>query len=206
MPRKLSRPNWVRAMSVAGAAGAVGAMTLGGGIASATEACVSPVSKKAFAHFGDTASYFLAPGGAFEGPLTWAHNASAAIVAGNEPFMLNAPTDDQSLRLRPGGTVTTPLMCITPETPHLRFVAKALDSRPLNVRVRFYGRTDDDWEVTDVTRGSVSAAGHGQWAPSRNIDLMTHMLAPGTVGYVDVKFKSQGDWQIDDVFVDPFAR
>lgn len=209
MPRKLSQPSWGRAMRIAGAAGVAGAIAFGGATASAA-VCPIPASTPAFAQWGDNNSYFLAPGGDFEGPLTWAHNWSASIVSGNNPFMLAGDDHSRSLRLRSGGSVTTPIMCITPETPHLRFVAKSLGSNRLNVRVRFYGITagddSDDWEVTDISKGAIYASDHGSWSPSDNIDLLTRNLAPGTVGYVDVRFKSQGDWMIDDVFVDPFAR
>ena len=86
---------------------------------------------------------------------------------------------------------------------HLRFVAKATGSGQLDVEVRFYG---PDGKVTDSSSGSVSPSDHARWAPSRTVLLKVDKLAAGETGYVDVPFKSQGDWLLDDVFVDPLRR
>lgn len=190
-------------MSIAGAAGIAGAMAMGGTASAAETSCDNPGSKLAFASFGDTSSYFLAPGGSFEGALTWGRSGSAAIVAGNEPFMLNAATDRQSVRLSAGASVTSPRMCITRDMPHLRFVAKANGGSPLEVSVRVYG---GDGKLADAETSTVPALTHLSWAPSGNVSLLPDALNGATAGSAEVTFRTQGDWQVDDVFVDPYAR
>jgi hypothetical protein len=90
---------------------------------------------------------------------------------------------------------------VTRNEPYPRFVAKAVGSGQLDVEVRLYDATG---QVTDSSSGSVSPSDHNGWQPSKPIFLKTDKLAAGQAGYVDVSFKSQGDWTIDDVFVDPY--
>jgi hypothetical protein len=134
--------------------------------------------------------------------LTWSRSGSVARVAGNEPFMLAGAGHSSSLRLRKGGSVTTPLVCVSRELPHLRFVAKASGSGQLDAEVRVY----ENGKVTDSSSGSVSPADHAMWAPSRILDLKVDRLQPGQTGSVTVTFRSQGDWLLDDVLIDPYRR
>ena len=71
---------------------------------------------------GDTDSYFLLPGSSFEGdPPGWSLAGGAGAVGGNESFYVNDPGDSQSLALPTGSTATTPDVCVTVESPTLRF-------------------------------------------------------------------------------------
>jgi len=164
--------------------------------------CVYGPTSQAFGQFGDTNRYYLAPNGGFEGALTWLKSGPVSQDTANDPFRLTGTSDKKSLRLGSGGSVTTPLMCISPETPHLRFVAKAAGSGQLDVDVRYWV----NGQVTDSSSGSVSPSDHATWAPSRTVDLKTDKLLPGQTGLVTVTFRSQGDWLIDDVLVDPWGR
>ncbi len=65
---------------------------------------------------------------------------------------------------------------------------------------------EGDGEVSDASSGSVSASDPVTWAPSRLVDLKTAGLEPDETGYVDVTFRRQGDWRVDDVFIDPYKR
>jgi hypothetical protein len=197
MPRKLSRT--MRLSTIAAtAAAALFAAPAG---ASAAECTYGPTSP-AFSQFGDTASYYLAPNGGFEQTLSWAKSGAVSQVTGNEPFYLAGLSHNKSLRLQKDARVTTPPLCISPETPHLRFVAKAAGGGQLDVEVRFY----QNGKVTDSSSGSVSPSDHAAWAPSRTVDLKTSKLLPGQTGTVTVTFRSQGDWLVDDVFIDPRMR
>ena len=188
-------------LSLLTAAAALGVAALPSAASAST--CVPGPTAPVFAQFGDPAFYFLAPGGSFEGSLSWARSGSASVVSGNEPFMLAGRGDKQSLKLGYGGSVTTPKLCVTRDLPHLRFVAKAVGSGQLDVEVRLYGA---DGRVTNSSTGSVSPSAHLLWAPSRNVDRKVDQLMASETGYVDVRFKSQGDWLVDDVVVDPYRR
>ena len=198
MPIKQSRAARLAALAaVAASAGAATPST------AAAAGCAHGPTSPAFAQFGDTAEYFLAPGGDFEGAFTWSSRGPWTIVDENEPFMLAGPGDTRSLRLLEDASARTPRICVTREHPHLRFVARSGGSGQLDVTVRRFG---EDGKVTDSSSGSVSPSDHAAWAPSRNVDLKVDKLEPGETGLVDVRFRSQGDWHIDDVFIDPYAR
>ena len=197
MPRKLSRSACIAAI---GAALAVA----GAPSAASASACGIGATTQAFAPFGDTAWYYTATGGSFEDGLSWPRSGYATVVTGNEPFMVAGLGHSKSLRLRKDASVTTPKLCVSPDQPHLRFFAKsAAGGGQLDVEVRFYGA---DGKVTDSSSGSVSPSDHVAWAPSRNVMLKVDKLGADQTGYVDVRFKSQGDWLVDDVMVDPLRR
>jgi hypothetical protein len=201
MPRKLSRVGRLAALGMCAAL-----MAPSGAAAAVSPSCTSPETTQAFSAFGDTGNYYLAPGGSFEGALSWTRvgrEGSAEIVDGNSPFLLNAATDRSSLRLRGDGTVRSPKMCVSRDMPHLRFVARAKGSGGLAVTVNVY---DSTGKVTDSSSGSLSESDHRSWAPADIVDLKTEKFARGQWGYVDVQLMGAGDWLVDDLFIDPYKR
>jgi hypothetical protein len=193
VPRKLSR---MKRLFTSGGL-VIAAFAAAPGTAAAAECEYGPVSP-VFAQFGDSADYYLAPGGDFES-LTWSSWGGASLVTGVNPFALAG--GERSLKLDQGETVRSPLICVSRDTPHMRFVAKGDDGQ-LDVEVRSYkaGR------VTDSSSGGISPSDHRQWRASRNVDLKVDGLGYGEVGAVTVTFRSQGEWLIDDVFIDPYRR
>ncbi len=181
---------------------ALAAVALAAVPAVASAACPLPPTTQAFARFGDTSDYFLAPGGGFEGAPSWSRSGPAEQVAGNEPFMLAGADDTTSMRLPPSGRVTTPRFCVTADMPHLRFVARAGGGGRLDVVVRLF----DDGKVKETSSESVSPSEHPAWAPSRFVDLETEELEAGERRSADVTFRSEGGWRIDDVLIDPYKR
>jgi hypothetical protein len=115
----------VFAAVVATAALAAGAPTANAGVlvASAPDCSAKPTSKP-FAPWGDQADYTLAPGGSFEaGKAPW-QLSGASIVTGNEPWKVSGAGDSRSLRLPPGASATSPVMCVGLEHPTLRLFAR----------------------------------------------------------------------------------
>jgi hypothetical protein len=166
--------------------------------------CEAPSTYQAFSGFGDQGWYYLAPNGGFEQSLTWKSRGSMAIVNETDPFDLNGAADDRSLRLDEDAAVRTPKLCVTSEMPHMRFVAKAArGSGQLDVEINLYA---PDGSVTDSSSGSISPSDHAGWSASRRVELKTDSLAPGASGYLDIVFRSQGNWLIDDVLIDPWRR
>lgn len=190
MPRKLSRMK--RFLTTGGIA--VAALAATPAVASADDCEYGPITR-AFAQFGDSADYYLAPGGDFES-LTWRASPGATLVSGNEPFGL-AP-GSRSLRLRSGDWVTSPELCVSRDTPHLRYVSKGSGALSVDVRMWAPGRT---------TSSSIGRWSSGSdWAPSRIVNLWTSGLGEGETALATVTFRSGGDWLVDDVFVDPYRR
>jgi hypothetical protein len=188
---------------LAAAAGASLALLALPGTAAAASVCPVQVTAPVFAQFGDPRDYYLAPGGSFEGSVSWAKSGGVSLVAGNEPWFLAGAGHTTAVRLTQGGTITSAKLCVTAAEPYLRFVAKATGYGSLVVSVT--GKSGSGTKFTSATT-SISAGAHRAWAPSRLVSLNTASYTSDDPGYVEITFRSQGDWVVDDVFVDPYRR
>jgi hypothetical protein len=197
MPRKLSRGK--RLVTTAGIA-AVAALALPGA-AMAAECPVQPTTA-AFSAHGDDNHYFLAPGGAFESLSQWDTRGRVSLLSGLNLLGLAAGT--RSAELEQGEGVTSATFCVDRTMPHLRFSAKADGSGQLDVTV--WTRDHDDDDDWNSSGGSVSSDDHRSWAPSRYVALNTSSIPAGESTQAVVQFRSQGDWVLDDVYIDPYRR
>ena len=92
-------------------------------VASAPDCTPKPTTQP-FRPWGDSTPYNLAPGGSFEGGAgSWSLTGGASLVTGNEPWKVAGATHSRSLRLPPGATATSPVICVGLEHPTLRFFA-----------------------------------------------------------------------------------
>jgi len=167
--------------------------------------CGAAANGKPFSTWGDNANYVLLPDGGFEhGGMGWTLTG-ANVVDGNETFSVRACGDAKSLSLPAGAVATSPERQIDLSYPTLRLFARntAAEGR-LAVHVLF--RTPDkvarQLKIADL---SADAA----WQPTRVVFLLANLLAlyPGWDGQVQFRFTANGgDWQIDDVFIDPYER
>jgi hypothetical protein len=158
-----------------------------------------------FTRFGDYRTYALAPGGNFEsGTQGWSLAGGASVVAGNEPFYVGGSGHRYALRLPSGASATTSRMCIDETYPLFRMFVRNAGalSGDLNVQVLMH-----DWSGRTYTAGAgtieVSSTG---WTLSRDLRIaMANRTDGGTL--VSFRFTAAGgDWTIDDVYVDPYAR
>src|SRR5919201_5983952 len=111
-----------RAVVIA-AAIAVGAVASAAPVAdgATVNSCPAYPLVQPFTPWLDVGSYFLAPGGQFEGSLTgWTVAGGGKLINGNESYNRNAKTDKQSLSLPSGSSATSPSVCVTTTTPDLR--------------------------------------------------------------------------------------
>jgi hypothetical protein len=194
------RASLLAKLAVTGAA--LAALALPGGAAAAD--CTLPATAQTFAQFGDPNHYYLATGGGFEvsDAKGWSLFGSTSVIAENEPFMLAGTSDTRSVRVPAGSSVRSGKFCVTARLPHLRFVAKHAGGGDLEVRVDTYNGS----ELIGTAYTAVPAAEHGQWAPSRYVSLNTSGIPAGEKAHAQVTILSQGDWQVDDVFIDPYAK
>jgi hypothetical protein len=187
---------------------AIALLSLGLAAADA-HACSYPGAKPVFAPWGDQHSYALAPDGGFEsGGAGWSLRGGAQIVAGNESYQLSEAADSRSLALPVGSSATSPAICMSIDTPLFRFVARNTGDPSSRLRVEaVYGllglvRTD---VVNTVSAGS-------NWEPSKQMSTVLGLSTiVGTVlpSAIQIRFTpldSKGQWQVDDLYVDPFAR
>jgi hypothetical protein len=188
---------------------AVAALTCIGVFASTGVALAScptqPVSTP-FSPWGDANDYFSVPGGSFEGTANqvgWTLS-DASLTSGNEPFDVNGADDQQSLTINGGGSATSPYFCADDTMSSLRFFAQQA-AAGTDLQVDALVRTSHGVmvvPVADLADGSFSS-----WAPTDALGGDNGKLPAGSSIMVALRFEapsSDGSWQIDDLYVDPY--
>jgi hypothetical protein len=174
--------------------------------ATATAACPDAPTSRPFAAWGDAADYVLAPGGAFEGSLSWTVKGAPTLVAENSPFQLGG-LGATSVRLTGRQAITSPELCVTAVHPYLRFMGRARDrSSRLVLEVLWYDKGVYKEKVLEEHPADLWQ----RWAPSKVVPL-GGALPTGSdeIHQVRLRFKLKdgvGDWLVDDLFVDPVKR
>jgi hypothetical protein len=203
-PRVRKAAGRIAAMSCVAVFASTGAAFASAGPPSAS--CQAQPVTTPFAQWGDTSSYFLVPGGSFEGTpaqVGWSLS-DASLSAGNAPFQVGGATDDQSLTINGGGSATSPFFCLDSAMPDLRFFARqTAPGSNLDVQaVVRIGHHELAVPLASLADGSLPA-----WAPVPQILLQGRLLPRWIRIPVALRFvvpSRQGSWQLDDVYVDPF--
>lgn len=174
------------------------------GLLATTTDCELRDVSQPFMPWGDSYDYILVPDGAVEnGAGEWSLQGGAQIVSGNSPFYSNSATDTHSVSIPKGASATTGTMCIGKEHPTLRFFAKNDSSALSFLDVQIQIETSWGREVSlpvGLERGNQN------WEPSSTMRLIVNYLnmQPGTYTPVEFKFTARnGNWKVDDVYVDP---
>ena len=187
----------VASLAMAGSASA-------GVVVKTTTDCPGQVLSQPFQRWLDPMSYTLVPGGSFEGGATgWHLNGSARVVSGNEPWHVRAAGDDQSLRIPSGSSAVSAPICVGLEHPTLRFFAKKNSGLLSTLAVSAIVQLQAGGQL-EVPIGAVLA---GSWTPTPPYLYLGNLLPllPGQYTPVTFRFTPLlgGDWQVDDVYVDP---
>jgi hypothetical protein len=177
--------------------------------AGAAQACNYTGAEQVFSRWGDQHSYVLAPDGGFEaGGLGWYLGGGAKIAGENESFDLNDPADSKSLSLPAGSTAVSPPICMSLDTPGFRLVARNSGNPSSGLKV----------EATYALLGLVrtktvsTVYGSSNWAPSQQMSTVLSLstivgtLIPSAIQIRITPVGSGGNWQVDDLYIDPFAR
>jgi hypothetical protein len=196
--------NWLRP-AFAAAVGVVLALALGA--TSAFASCSYPSSGTTFSQWGDLATYVPAPGGTFEGGAAGWDLVNSSVVDGNESFFLNNSSDSKSLSIASGGSATSPSACVDRSYPTFRFMVRNTGSRLAVLKVdAIY--LDSPGHLKIKTVGFTTAG--RQWSPSLVQVLVLGQLATlGNESRVQFRFTPVGwnaAFQIDDIYIDPWAR
>jgi hypothetical protein len=176
---------------------------------SAQAACSTAGAKQAFSQWGDQRNYVLAPDGGFEaGAQGWDLDGGAAPVAENESYYLNSASDDTSLSLPAGSSAGSPPVCMDIGTPSFRMVARNSGDPRSQLRVtasyKLLGL------LRTQTLGTVTAG--SAWTPTASqstvltLSTIIGTLIPSAIEIRVTPLDSKGKWQVDDLYVDPFAR
>jgi hypothetical protein len=187
--------------------GAFAAPASAGILTASADDCGDETLSQPFAQFGDRANYKLVRNGSFEtGTGGWTLLGGAKVVTGNEPWKVGGANHGKSLVLPAGSTAISPVACVGLAEPTLRFFVKKNRAPLLGVStlaVSVYVKTSLGLTVP-VPVGVVLA--NGQWKPTAPMLIVANLLPllPGDRTPVAFQFTPVlGDWQIDDVYVDP---
>ena len=175
---------------------------------SATDCNAGP-DAQVFLPWGDQSNYDLVPGGAFQaGDPSWTTNGGAGVFSGGEPWNVSNSASGASLSLPDSSSATSPTFCVGIQDPTVRLFAQNTGSSnsTLAVDVNFWGPLGIP---LSAQIGSIS--GDSTWQPTSIMPILVNLLTllPGNETPVSLTFVphgSGGNWQIDDVYVDPFGR
>jgi hypothetical protein len=158
-------------------------------------------ASQAFARWGDTNLYVLAPGGAFEaGDAQWKLSGNARVVRGNEPFFVHDRSDTSSLYLPEGGSATSPPMCFAAGDWHFRLFSSGTGSVRVKVIVRSLLGV-----VSTLDGGTVKSG--SSWRPSSEVDLLlSNLCSVLATDSISVRLTATNDSsvRVDDVYLDPW--
>jgi hypothetical protein len=203
----LKRRLVLAAITATALTGAFAAPASAGILTASASDCGDETLTQPFAGFGDSAHYKAVRNGSFEtGTDGWTLLGRAKVVSGNEPWKVGGAGHAKSLVLPAGSSAISPVSCVGLAEPTLRFFAKKNRAPLLGVStlaVSVYVKTSLGLTVP-VPVGVV--LGNGQWKPTPPMLIVANLLPllPGDRTPVAFQFTPLlGDWQIDDVFVDP---
>lgn len=176
--------------------------------AGSAQACSYSGAEQVFKPWGDQSNYVLAPDGGFEtGGLGWYLGGGAKAVEGNESFFLNDPADTKSLALPAGSSAVSPPICMSIDTPSFRLLARN-GGDPAS-----YLKVEATYPLLGLIRTkTLSTVKAGpSWTPAQQMSTVLTLstvvgaLIPSAV-QIRITPVGSGNWQVDDLYVDPFAR
>jgi hypothetical protein len=161
---------------------------------------------RAFSAFGDDAAYSLFIGGSVEGTGTpWDPAGGAAATAGNERFYLDGRGDAQSLLLPSGAQAQFHAGCLPQLNPAVRLVAFARSgSGSLRVDLAYQDAAN---VVHTMNLTTLAAGDYREWAPTPALPFLNTGTSLGKQVKGNVRLiltPSGGDWQVDDLYIDPY--
>ena len=177
--------------------------------AAGAQACNYTGAEQVFSPWGDQHAYVLAPDGGFEsGGQGWNLSGGAAAVTGNESFFLNDASDSRSLALPAGSSAVSPSVCMSIDTPIFRLLARNTGDPSSGLRVEAV------YPLLGLLRTKTVSTvyGNSTWAPSQQMSTVLTLstivgtLIPSAVQIRITPVGSGGKWQVDDLYIDPFAR
>ncbi len=206
---KLNRIRPVRSFRSKLAVTSVAALLVLAVSAAGAQACSYSGAGPVFAPWGDQHSYALAPDGGFEGGgAGWSLRGGAQVIAGNESYYLNSAADSRSLALPAGSSASSPPICMSIDTPSFRLLARNGGDPSSRLRVEAVYRL-----LGLVRTNVVNTVSAGQaWQPSQSMSVVLGLstivgtVLPSSIEVRVTPLDTKGQWQVDDFYIDPFAR
>lgn len=175
----------------------------------AAQACNYSGAEQVFSPWGDNHHYVLGPDGGFEaGASGWSLSGGAKTAAGNESYYLNDAADSRSLSLPAGSSAVSPPVCMALDTPIFRMFARNTGDPSSRLRVEAV------YKLLGLVRTkAVSTVAAGpEWAPTQQMSTVLSLstivgtLIPSNIQIRITPLDNKGQWQVDDLYIDPYAR
>ena len=173
--------------------------------------CAGQAESQPFAQFGDGNNYTLVPGGNFESFATpWSLSGGSRITSGNESYYVGGAGDSSSLSLPAGSSATSPFLCTDIYHPSARLFARNTGSPSSRLTVYVTYPTLIGL-MTTAKVGTITATSDWQPTSADSLGLNNLLATLNLLGETEVAFRfapadSTGNWSIDDVYLDPYAR
>jgi hypothetical protein len=179
--------------------------------ASSAQACSYTGAKQVYSPWQDGRNYVLAPDGGFEsGASGWTLRNGAGAVPGNESFYIHGSADASSLSLPVGSTATSPPICVALDTPSFRLMARNTGDPSSRLLVTASYKLLGINLVQTKVLNTVQAG--RQWAPAQPMSVVLGLstvfgtLVPSSYQINVTPLDALGEWQVDDLYIDPFSR
>jgi hypothetical protein len=156
-----------------------------------------------FVQWGDSDAYCAFPNLAFEnGKVSWTLTGNTSIVSANEPWHVSGP-GTHALQLGPGATALSSSLPVNLLDPWVRFFAHSVGANgSLRVQVIFHGLLGNVTGLLNI--GSLSPGSYSSWQATQRV--LSALALPLFTTSAQVQLTSQaglGNWQVDDVYLDP---
>jgi hypothetical protein len=170
--------------------------------ASASQAaCNYPDAEQVFTKWGDDGYYELAPDGGFEeGGTGWTFTGGAELVNGNETEYLNGGEDNTSLSLPYRGSATSPRVCVDENTPVFRLMTLNGGAQQAKLRVII------TYESPTLKTRNTDIRADDEWAPTAPLQFDVEGAQERVARITLTPREGTGDWLVDDLYIDPWAR
>jgi hypothetical protein len=181
----------------------IGAVAVAAALPAAASAasCPAQAVTQPFAALGDDNSYFMAPGGDFEGKTnSWVLSGKGKIEDKNDAF--KEISGKKALTLEEGSSAASPEVCVDIDRPHLRLAVRNEKGKG-SLRVDAVSASGEVW-----TLASIDAANDKKWRMSDFVPLTGPLnVQDDTVQDVQLRLTADaGTWRVDGVAIDPRVR
>ena len=146
--------------------------------------------------------------GVENGASGWTLTGAASVVSGNEPWNIGGASHRYSLDLPGGSSAITAPICIDETYPHFRLFVRNAGSlaSALKIEVLYFDSKGNVVNTKPYDYKTTSSL----WQPSGMVGINV-FTSKTTVAAAPIAFRftptaKDGHFQIDDVYVDPWAR
>jgi hypothetical protein len=191
-----------------GAAALLAAPAKAATISNPYDCAPQPTLAQSFSSWSDYGLYTPVPNAGVESGATgWTLAGGATVVAGNEPWKIGGASHRSSLDLPGGAVAITAPLCIDETYPHFRLFVRNAGSlkAALKIEVLYFDAKGNIVNTKPVDYRTIT----NLWQPTGMVGISV-FTPKTTVAAAPVAFRftaaKDGHFQIDDVYVDPWAR